>query len=254
MHFTVGVIHELGEMVDMLEVYNEYDRHTFNNMEEELAGKYTEETKLMLKDKEGLLHHPWKFTEEERKQMEEVTATMDEMYKSKEDFFQDYYGLEKDDDGVYGYWYNPQAKWDWYEVGGRWQGSLLVKNDVSDYAEGSEGVVHNRKPGPVIDGYMWVDGAFLKDIEWEKMEELNREKFGKHWEKERDNEQRFLTGIKEGEPKEVYLARAVPFGTYAVLNDKGWFDEEEYNDKNYYDEFIKNEDQNKFLTVVDCHI
>lgn len=29
--------------------------------------------------------------------------------------------VEQDEDG---YWYNPDAKWDWYQIGGRWYGHL----------------------------------------------------------------------------------------------------------------------------------
>lgn len=29
----------------------------------------------------------------------------------------------------YGYWENPNAKWDWYVIGGRWSNNVLLKND-----------------------------------------------------------------------------------------------------------------------------
>lgn len=35
-----------------------------------------------------------------------------------------YSGVEED--GIYDY-YNPDAKWDWYEIGGRWSNALKVK-------------------------------------------------------------------------------------------------------------------------------
>ena len=43
----------------------------------------------------------------------------DEAYMTAED--------QDSDDGE-SYNYNPNAKWDWYEVGGRWEGALLHKN------------------------------------------------------------------------------------------------------------------------------
>lgn len=36
------------------------------------------------------------------------------------------------------WWYNPKAKWDWYQIGGRWTGELRLRPGVSreDYADG----------------------------------------------------------------------------------------------------------------------
>ena len=36
-------------------------------------------------------------------------------------------------DGKYGYYINPNAKWDWYEIGGRWAGMLLVKSNFETF-------------------------------------------------------------------------------------------------------------------------
>ena len=41
---------------------------------------------------------------------------------------QDYFGYRKDPDGKYFQHTNPNAKWDWYQVGGRWSGFFKVKN------------------------------------------------------------------------------------------------------------------------------
>ena len=42
------------------------------------------------------------------------------------EFVEDEYGQEKFE-GKCGYWHNPNAKWDWYEVGGRWTGYFELK-------------------------------------------------------------------------------------------------------------------------------
>src|SRR5690606_6757529 len=35
--------------------------------------------------------------------------------------------VERDDDGLYSWTtYNPQSKWDWYQIGGRWSGLLIL--------------------------------------------------------------------------------------------------------------------------------
>lgn len=68
-------------------------------------------------------------------------------YDNNIDVYADkYFGYNKNGD-MYGYYENPNAKWDWYQLGGRWSGHLLLKN-----------------------GEM-VDTALMEDIDWESMGE-----------------------------------------------------------------------------------
>jgi hypothetical protein len=54
-------------------------------------------------------------------------------------YIEDYHGYSKDEKiGKYGYWENPNAKWDWYQVGGRYRGYFPVKLEVP--------VAKSRKP------------------------------------------------------------------------------------------------------------
>lgn len=47
-----------------------------------------------------------------------------------------------DEDGLYRWSsYNPQSKWDWYQVGGRWQGFFPVKEEAEGTALGSPSLV-----------------------------------------------------------------------------------------------------------------
>jgi hypothetical protein len=41
----------------------------------------------------------------------------------------EYHGATEKEEGsgVYGYWHNPNGHWDWYELGGRWTGTLKLK-------------------------------------------------------------------------------------------------------------------------------
>ena len=72
----------------------------------------------------------------------------------------------KDEDGVWREYsrYNPDAHWDWYEIGGRWAGKIVVK-------EGVEYVKPNFSWGWPEDDKRKVleqrrtDTALLKDIE-----------------------------------------------------------------------------------------
>lgn len=48
-----------------------------------------------------------------------------------ESFIKDWAGHEKDPEtGKYGYWENPNAKWDWYQLGGRWSGMFKMKKII----------------------------------------------------------------------------------------------------------------------------
>lgn len=51
-------------------------------------------------------------------------------YKNKpiEEFAEDYFGYRRDENGErFGYYENPNAKWDWYLIGGRWTGFFKLK-------------------------------------------------------------------------------------------------------------------------------
>ncbi|HUU87881.1 MAG TPA: hypothetical protein VMX17_09020 [Candidatus Glassbacteria bacterium] len=49
-------------------------------------------------------------------------------YPSLEEYAEKYNGYSCED-GEYGYWTNPNAKWDWYQIGGRWKGMFPVKTE-----------------------------------------------------------------------------------------------------------------------------
>ncbi len=49
-----------------------------------------------------------------------------EEYGNIQKFAKEYYGYHEND-GAYGYYHNPDAKWDWFQVGGRWTGYFKLK-------------------------------------------------------------------------------------------------------------------------------
>lgn len=52
-----------------------------------------------------------------------------ELYPEYTDYLKDWCGYVIESDGRCGYYYNPDAKWDWYTLGGRWVGYFkLVEN------------------------------------------------------------------------------------------------------------------------------
>lgn len=109
-----------------------------------------------------------------------------DLYTTFEDFLKDYTGLKKADDitGKYGFWENPNAKWDWYEIGGRWSGFFKLKEDVTYHnGKGSKG---------------FVDSILKKDLDIEGMEQKAKEQA----EKEYDTFEKATKGITP--PKQTW--------------------------------------------------
>lgn len=71
--------------------------------------------------------------EEAKKEWEKVEANGEYHYDTLEECMEDYHGYTFDEkENAFGYWHNPNTKWDWYQVGGRWAGYFKMK-------EGAEG-------------------------------------------------------------------------------------------------------------------
>lgn len=65
---------------------------------------------------------------------------------------------------------NPNAKWDWYLVGGRWTGYFKVKEGCTVYKTGEPGLL----TAPAEIGY--ADSLLKKDIDFEYMRTKSKEK------------------------------------------------------------------------------
>lgn len=77
---------------------------------------------------------------------------------SKEDAWKEVlsWGYELDENDNLLSTYNPNSKWDWYCVGGRWNGFLVLKERKED--------------GSIIE----VNEAYFNEIDWDYMKEWNR--------------------------------------------------------------------------------
>lgn len=75
---------------------------------------------------------------------------------------------------------NPNKKWDWWQVGGRWSGVLKLK-DGAKGATGKPGLMGSR----FAEGADRVDQARKGDIDWQGMRDQAAEKAGAGWDKVR---------------------------------------------------------------------
>lgn len=175
-----------------------------------------------------------------------------------------------DEDGGLISTYNPNSKWDWYEIGGRWDDSLKLK-------EGGK-----------------TNEDYASEIDWDAMYSLSKEDeehYGRFWDEyvlrklpegvSEENAADYLAkefGFVLYAPKyfldtygtkENYLRRMGFWTTYAVLDDKGWHaagkmgwfgvhsetaDEYRNWSENFRARFIDTLDPEDVVTIVDCHI
>lgn len=203
----------------------------------------------------------------------DTTLTDEQIYETANDM---YTGVEED--GIYDY-YNPDAEWDWYEIGGRWPNSLKVKKD----AQFNMGGHYGKMGTPEGKGrYRWVDAAPLCEIEWDLMNTVSPEqkkKASEFWDKYVLNQdpnydakfaykrEYYLDRYKT---KEEYIKRINIFTTHDLLvedrewitvGEMSWFgcDDSTYDSetdyiKQFYDIVKAPEYQNYWFVVVDCHI
>ena len=210
-----------------------------------------------------------------------------EKYPEFNTFMEEWHGYKFDEEqGKYGYWENPNAKWDWWEVGGRWMGSLLIKEGKDGFT-GKPGVFGNSVPN-TPNGYVWVDSCKVSDVEWEKMAQIKRFELLKNegedgdlWDILTDKadiperkrlDYTFYKGTYFEEKygsKENYLTVETAFSTYAVITpdgkwhspgDMGWFGMSSESNEDavaFSNDFQKNfiePNKDKTITIVDCHI
>lgn len=308
-HFTVGVIHKPSQDIDeMLAPFYECLDTEFIDCTEEVEDAYRNSARIMWKTADGQMHETrddmfkilisddeyynlpaniprttdfnagkslyYKYIPESFG-AEKVEVPYSEIYPTIEEFAESYYGYGEYD-GCFGYWVNPQAKWDWYEVGGRWNGMLKLKPGCEGVM-GFDGVFGRREE---YDDDMRCSEARIKDIDFSP----DKDEYDaaiRFWELVIDHEP-----LKEGETmpfnmwkeeyytsrykdKEDYATRNSTFTTFAVLTSDGewhepgtmgWFgcndstaESQEDWDVNYH-KFIENADPDDIFTVVDCHI
>ena len=61
--------------------------------------------------------------------------------------------------------------WTRFRIGGRWACLLLVKDDCEEYSDGEASRIYQKYNVPSPEGYCWVSGARMKDIEWQAMKD-----------------------------------------------------------------------------------
>ena len=293
-HFSVLIIGINPE--DQLAPFNEQPGEgseflKWNDMEKEWRAEW--ETKIVdrVQTPDGQHYWPWddRFRKEDAlgigSDTHEVPADhkkikmpMKELYPSFDEFCEKYCNCEKDPAHGYGYWHNPDAKWDWHQLGGRWQGTLKLSPGGFGKS-GDPGMMEEEtRPG-------YCDQSLKGDIDWAYMnaEELTRAK--QSWEKaheeirqarennDPDNDVEkatasimWLYGMEQDDTEESFIERSGHFSTFAILKDGKWHERgnmgswgmvsnersgEEW--KGSFKELFADVSDDTLISIYDCH-
>lgn len=261
-HYGVLVIHnEKQNIEELLAPYSE-------NLEIEPYLKYKHDDALKMLRDEGY-------------EDEEIDDAL------LESFVEEYSSYSLKDGDVYTT-YNPNSKWDWYSIGGRFDGELELTDEGIDAA-----INYSRNPqwlkdlprNEQVEYVKWSSVAPLKYVKWfVPLSEEEKKEIRRWWEINVDGAE-----LKDGEEKDEYFfwkpewfkhrykdantyikvketitffAVLTPDGEWYAPSNMGWFactdgkpEDELKWDLNFYDRFIKpNLDSDLICTVVDCHI
>lgn len=154
-HFTVLVV---GDDIEaQLEPFWELDlsneemasdsRAEFDDCTEEAQNDWeTGGTKQIIETATGNKFYPWdqdlieKLTGDRYGKLDEDNLPegytlkklpFKEVYTDIETFANEYSGYHVTEDGRFGHYSNPNAKWDWYQIGGRWSGYFRLKDGAA---------------------------------------------------------------------------------------------------------------------------
>ena len=97
-----------------------------------------------------------------------------DLFPTFEAFMDEEHGPRDERPGLYGDWYNSNAEYDWYEVGGRWNGHLVLK-------PGRPGRLGSPAPRTKAAGAGRADVACKGDIDFAAMGRECRERFLTLW-------------------------------------------------------------------------
>lgn len=203
---------------------------------------------------------------------------VNQVYKTIDSYARKYHGYKKRG-GRYGYMSNDNAKWDWYQLGGRWTGFFKLKPGVRGEV-GSPGLMtSSAKVGT-------ADQALKKDIDFDAMyaEKLENainlydkfEKLYKENPEEAAKKSYWDFGVENAsgnretfipETREMFLNRHASISTFAIVKDGKWYEKgemgwwgissNEKESKEWNQEFKKLLDEipeDTMLSLYDCHI
>lgn len=182
-----------------------------------------------------------------------------EVYPTLQEFVRDYIEAPWDEEKQdYGYWENPNGKWDWWQKGGSWDkllktvsGGRCMEAKVADIdfkLDPHDYLKHCRWWEVVVDGALMTEGEkrddFFNTRSKEYLTALYRSK----------------EAYAEAQSSVITDAVITPDGKWHQIGKTGWFGTESSAAGEFYvwnmrfkETFIDRADPNWILTIVDCH-
>lgn len=240
----------------------------------------------------GPLHHD-KRTKKAKRMMALPNYPRAKVYRSFKEYAEDYQGYTfYDEHQAYGFYCNPNAMWDWYQIGGRWPDMFLVKKECLEQSGGERSWCNENAELEAPDGYIWVAAARKKDICWDVMRDWDIQKATERF---HQLEKMFAAGKPEDgfysrivddgiiswggyayrkeETLEAYLDRCAipkswkyPLVAHDIVDANNWFSKDDsylepetgqylpVDWRSQLDEYIDDLDDNVVLVGVDYHI
>jgi hypothetical protein len=162
MHFLVIVVGEEPE--EQLEPFQE---NNFGTCREEYLEFHDEEDSLREHYQTGIFDYPDAKDPDRGKPLREVFPTF-------EDYADEYHGPRDEKTGRYGEWFNPNSQYDWYQLGGRFTGHLILK-------PGRPGLLGSPGPRTAPAGPGRADQARKGDIDFAAMSRERYARFLTAW-------------------------------------------------------------------------
>ncbi len=184
----------------------------------------------------------------------------------------------------YGNYYNQNTEFDWYQIGGRWPYTFLVKENakcISDIFSWMDRGCAKETP----QGYKWVGGARKCDIEWDLMKKIAiKNATAEYYDlklcfetgnlsEKHPNEDITSEGIfSDGNPMylkdetlDEFLKRCklgennkYPIAVYALIDDGDWKSSFYVDEKDDWhtqiENYIAKIEDNDWIVAIDCHI
>lgn len=210
----------------------------------------------------------------------EILVAYKELYPTFDDYMEKYGEVERDPEtGRYGYWTNPNAKWDYWRIGGRFRGLLRASKGTLGELSWEYTV---DKENQYLEAAGQYDQAQIKDIDFSLDQKLYN-KAARFWEvyvekaplKPEENPEAFDSFYTPEhykqlyESKEGYAKEQASFSTWALVTpegewyqkgDMGWWAthngtaESFRNFSEAFERILSECDPEWYITVVDCHI
>lgn len=132
-HYSVAIIHTKDESIeDILSPFDENLEVDFINVEDEARDRYNNGYEKAVVDSNGeYILYDSRYAKDYQNVK---NIPIKDIFKDF-DSFMEYHGCDFQDGIGYGYWSNKNAKWDWYQVGGRFSGFLVSNVDGSSKDE-----------------------------------------------------------------------------------------------------------------------